>query len=137
MEHGDFYELFRRFWWLIFPVFGMMMGMMALWQKHARASRAIDIIKSYADQGKDPPPELLAVLRDSQFGGPEKTEANWLPVFLFGSLAAGFALGAVMRMGGDHGVMPFLLVALVMGGMCLGSLFNVLHQQRRERNRLP
>jgi len=25
----------------------------------------------------------------------------------------------------------------VMGGMCLGSLFNVLHQQRRERNRLP
>jgi hypothetical protein len=62
MEH-DFYNLFSRFWWLIFPLFWMVMGLAWGWSRHARANRMLDILKSYADQGKDPPPELMKSLQ--------------------------------------------------------------------------
>ena len=62
MEH-DFYSLFSRFWWLIFPLFWMGAMVMAQWSRHNRANRALDILKSYADQGKDPPPELMKSLQ--------------------------------------------------------------------------
>jgi hypothetical protein len=62
MDH-DFYWLFSHFWWLIFPLFWMVAMMARLWSRHSRANRALDIVKSYADQGKDPPPELLKTLQ--------------------------------------------------------------------------
>jgi hypothetical protein len=62
MDH-DFYWMFSRFWWLIFPLFWMMCALAWGWSRHARANRALDILKSYADQGKDPPPELLKNLQ--------------------------------------------------------------------------
>ena len=58
MDH-DSYWLFSRFWWLIFPLFWMVTALAWGWSRHSRANRALDIIKSYADQGKEPPPELL------------------------------------------------------------------------------
>jgi hypothetical protein len=67
MDH-DFYTLFSRFWWLIFPLFWMGAMVMAHWSRHARANRALDIVKSYADQGKDPPPELLKSLQGGMDG---------------------------------------------------------------------
>ncbi len=58
MDH-DGYSLFTHYWWLIFPLFWMVIAMARGWSRHSRANRALDIIKSYADQGKDPPPDLL------------------------------------------------------------------------------
>ena len=68
MDH-DFYWLFSRFWWLIFPLFWMVMALAWAWSRHSRANRALDIIKTYADQGKDPPPELVKGLQDGMAGG--------------------------------------------------------------------
>ena len=59
MDH-DFYWLFSRFWWLIFPLFWMGVMVMAHWSRHNRANRALDIVKSYADQGKDNQPPVVA-----------------------------------------------------------------------------
>jgi hypothetical protein len=135
MEHGDFYELFRRFWWLIFPLCGMAMGLLHMNQRHDRNNRILDMIRVYAEQGKEPPPELLKLLNDQ--GEQMGHSGPWMPVFLFGALAAGFALGAVMRMGQDHSALPFLFIAIVMAGLCLGSLFHVLRNDKRERKQLP
>ena len=44
---------------------------------------------------------------------------------------------AVMRMGQDHSALPFLFIAIVMAGLCLGSLFHVLRNDKRERKQLP
>jgi hypothetical protein len=133
MDH-DFFWLFNRYWWLIFPIFGMAMGVMAMWQRHARANRTIDLIKSYADQGKEPPPELLAALRDPDFLGRRKPNPSWVGVFLFAALTAGMLMFALMTGdGAPRHMAPFLFAALVMGGICLGQLVNVLTQQR-DRN---
>jgi hypothetical protein len=49
-------QLFAAYWWLIFPIFGMMMGLIGMFQSDRRATRTMDLIKAYVDQGKDPPP---------------------------------------------------------------------------------
>ena len=67
MDH-DFYWGFSHFWWLIFPLFWMVIVLAWGWSRHSRANRALDIIKSYADQGKDPPPELMKSLQGGTDG---------------------------------------------------------------------
>ena len=77
------------------------------WSRHARANRALDIIKSYADQGKDPPPELLKGLQ-GEHG--RRLRPRWLALFarthgciaafLFTALAIAFGFltsGALRR----------------------------------------
>jgi hypothetical protein len=68
MDH-DFTWMFSRFWWLIFPLFWMGWALVWGWSRHSRANRALDIIKSYADQGKDPPPDLVKNLQGGMDGG--------------------------------------------------------------------
>ena len=67
MDH-DFYWGFPHFWWLIFPLFWMIFALAWGWSRHSRANRALDIIKTYADQGKEPPPELLKNLQGGTDG---------------------------------------------------------------------
>jgi hypothetical protein len=95
MEH-DFYNLFSAFWWLIFPLFGMGIALAYLWSRHARANRVLDILKSYADQGKDPPPDLMKSLaqdpvwhgRDGWRHSPERRLHR---AFVFAALALAFS----------------------------------------------
>lgn len=68
MDH-DSYWMFSHFWWLIFPFGWMIMALAWGWSRHSRANRALDILKTYADQGKDPPPELLKGLQGDWDGG--------------------------------------------------------------------
>src|SRR5258708_24416592 len=96
MDH-DFYWGFSHFWWLIFPLFWMVAVMARLWSRHTRANRALDIIKSYADQGKEPPPELLKNLQGGTdgycgWGGGwrHSTERRLHRAFVFTALAIAF-----------------------------------------------
>lgn len=134
-DHGDFYDLFRQFWWVIFPIFGMITALFHMNLRHDQYNKALDMIKSYVDQGKEPPPELLAMLRDPNFGALNRRQPNWIPVFLFTFLAAGFAFYAFdnSHPGFPHAA-PFLIVALVMAAMAAGSLANVLTAMRRNEN---
>jgi len=97
MDH-DFYWLFSRFWWLIFPLFWMGWAVVWGWSRHSRANRALDIIKSYADQGKDPPPALVKNLQGGMEGscGPYgwrySPERRLQRAFLFTALAIGFGV---------------------------------------------
>jgi hypothetical protein len=97
MDH-DFYWLFPRLWWLIFPLFWMVMALVWGWQRHSRANRALDIIKSYADQGKDPPPELMKNLQNGPdgycgwSGGRYSPERRLHRAFLFTALAIAFGV---------------------------------------------
>ena len=129
---NDWFRLFTSFWWLIFPLSWMVMGMMAIWSRHMRANRLVDLIKHYADQGKEPPPELLATLQKSYerpgqgWQGRNYGDAGnwgmgvrsygyrgpwgWVSVFLFAGLAAGFVFMA-WNIQGDLG-----LAAIAHGG---------------------
>jgi len=138
MEH-DFYSLFSRFWWLIFPLFWMGAMVMAQWSRHNRANRALDIIKSYADQGKDPPPELLKSLqggRDDDCGWGRRRDGSWRyapqrllqRTFLFTAFAIVFGIMAFNHFDGNerHGfgyLLPFAIFAALALSNGLSLLF--------------
>jgi hypothetical protein len=118
-------ELFERFWWLLFPVMGMIYGLIIQLQKGRSQARALDVLKTYAEQGKDPPPEVLKALSQTDLpagaeayaGGP--ATSAWWTFFVFLALTAGFGFG-YSQIGGS-GQWAFALVAIVMGVLALGS----------------
>jgi hypothetical protein len=142
MEH-DFFTLFSRFWWIIFPLFWMAYAMVRLWLRHSRANRTLDILKSYAEQGKEPPAEVLTALKDRhdldahRHSGPEH---GWRHFYLFAGLAVAFGVVAFVpnEMSEGH-ELAFVFVAIIMVGLALGGLVSALMKPRsdvRQRDRL-
>jgi len=141
MNH-DFYWLFSSFWWLLFPLGWAIGQLLKSWMRHKRAQAALEVIQSYASQGKEPPPELIAVLRQPE-QAEERAQARknyqhygWIPIFLFGALALGFAMMAVFPFEGLRGKsVALIFVAIIMTGLCLGNL--VAMQARKNQDRIP
>lgn len=52
-------ELFRDFWWLIFPLSGMVFGAFQRWLAYRARRDALDLIRSYAAAGHEPPTALV------------------------------------------------------------------------------
>jgi hypothetical protein len=123
MTIGDF---LHDFWWLIFPVFGMFMAVQGANSHERRTRDAITLLKSYADQGKEPPPELLQSIsksldaNDYGDGGESKNGTAW-SFFIFLALAAGFGAGWYLNQG-EGFEWVFLSVCVAMAVLSLGSL---------------
>lgn len=60
--------LFAHYWWLIFPLFGMGMGLYGMYMGHKARQDRIGLIRHYLEQGKEPPPALFEGLN-----GPDDT----------------------------------------------------------------
>jgi len=125
----SFAQFFAAYWWLMFPVFGMLMAFIGMFQTERRSNQTIDLIKSYVDQGKDPPPELLKLVaqqsdwdRDmtGMVGANSRGGKAWTFV-VFLALAAGFGTGYYF-MRAEEWAFAFLIVAVTMGVMALGAL---------------
>jgi hypothetical protein len=56
-------ELFRSYWWLVFPLSWMMVGAFRSWLAYRARRDAVDLLKSYAESGREPPAALVARLR--------------------------------------------------------------------------
>ncbi len=123
-------ELFRDFWWLIFPIFGMAMAFRGNASTERSQQRVLDLIRSYTDRGKEPPPELLAMAQRGldeavdAAGGPGKNDHAWTFV-IFAALAAGFGVGWYVSRGEDY-AFAFLIITVTMGVLALGSLVILL-----------
>ncbi|HVV28043.1 MAG TPA: hypothetical protein VHC40_08765 [Rhizomicrobium sp.] len=137
MTH-DWYDILRHFWWLIFPLFWMVAAVARHWTYHLRANRVLDLVKSYADQGKEPPPELLKALQGPfRHDGSEWREHRhshrhgWRGVFLFTALALAFAVMAWQADAGIHDhATGLVFVAIIMAGLAAGNLVAALAQRR-------
>lgn len=118
-----FAQLFASFWWLMFPIGGMMMGVIAMITHYNHRNEMLKILKSYVDQGKDPPASLLEAMRsdeDRAYGwrvryrygryyGPWNV---WRKVIIWSALAAGFTYaGHYTELGEANGVFTALGVA--------------------------
>jgi len=129
-----FEELFRGYWWLMFPIFGMVLAVWGMMQTDARTRNVLKLIKSYTDQGKDPPPELIKLATEDESHGPSLTAPNrqnssaWTFV-VFAALAAGFGVGWYM-LRGDGAAFAFATVAVAMGVMAVGALFILLFSRK-------
>ncbi|MCR6643985.1 MAG: hypothetical protein NVV62_05405 [Terricaulis sp.] len=123
-----FAEFFYSFWWLIFPIFGMAMAFQGAGQSEKRQRRTLDLIRSYVEQGKEPPPELLKLAQKSDDdwgmggvgGGGGQNSSAWTFV-VFAALAAGFGTGYWFVRAEDF-AFAFLIVAVTMGVLALGAL---------------
>ena len=136
MDH-DFFTLFSRFWWLIFPLFWMVAMVASVWSRHARANRTLDIIKTYADQGKDPPPDLVKGLQGGMDGGWGCDRRSWRYTYegrlhrtmMFAALAIVFAVlnfwhGGFDWDGHHHG--GFLVLLLVFAALAFSNGLSLL-----------
>jgi hypothetical protein len=133
----NFEELFRDFWWLLFPIFGMSMGLVGMLQAESRSRHVMRLIKSYLDQGKEPPPELLKLasqpndydMNMSGVASPgQRGNSAWNFVVFF-ALAAGFSVGYWFVQGEPY-AFAFLIVAVTMGVLALGALIILLTSRR-------
>lgn len=126
-----FAEFFASYWWLMFPIFGMFMAVQGMGQSEKRQRRTLDVIRSYVEQGKEPPPELLKLAQKgdddwdmgmgmSTGGGDGKNARAWTFV-TFAALTAGFGTGYWFVRGEDF-AFAFLIVAVTMGVLALGAL---------------
>ncbi len=124
-------ELFRDYWWLIFPIFGMFMAVRGMSHSEHKTRDVIALIRTYTDQGKEPPPELLHLaakgLRDedddASSSTPQSRRRGWVwTFFIFAGLAAGFATGYAFASPTEDWAWVFLAVAVAMAVMALGAL---------------
>lgn len=125
-----FAEFFAAYWWLMFPIFGMVMAFQGMNQDEKRTRRTLDLIRSYVEQGKEPPAELMKLAQkerddwDMGMGGSSGSSGSnsraWTFV-IFAALAAGFATGYWFVRGEDF-AFAFLIVAVTMGVLALGAL---------------
>ena len=121
-------DLFRDYWWLMFPIFGMVMAVSGSFTSERRTRNVIDLIKSYTDQGKEPPPELLKLAakdwdEDGVTVSPRtRSQDNGWAFFTFAALAVGFGVAYYFIRQTEDWAWIFLAVSAGMGVMALGGL---------------
>ena len=58
-----FADVFRHTWWMIFPLGYLVWGVAKAVMRDEQHRRTLSLIKAYADQGKEAPAELYALLK--------------------------------------------------------------------------
>ncbi|MEH6664157.1 MAG: hypothetical protein V7678_04850 [Brevundimonas sp.] len=135
-------DLFRSYWWLLFPLAWFIGSGWTSWLNYRRQRAALDIVRRYADSGREVPPELMKVLdkpidAEAEMWGNVSYEPGptnyWSLFALFAVLAGGFGAAAYMPQvfGIDMDVrFPFTVVALVMGAVTAWALISALTSRR-------
>jgi len=137
MEHGDLYGVLTHFWWLIFPVVWMVAVFARIAVRHQESKRILDMIKTFTDQGKEPPAALMEMFRapgwrGSRYVEPYYTHRLWRRTFLFGFLAVAFFVAASWRDGDGplelprHAHFGMIIPAVVMAALCASNLAALL-----------
>lgn len=128
-----FEDLFRQFWWLMFPISAFVFGAWRSWLSYQANRETLDLIKTYAAAGRDPPAELLSKLErrwpdenldDDRPRYRRRRERTWYQVVLYGLLSAGFGFSAATDLYGSGEA--FTIVAFVLGALCAATLVQVL-----------
>jgi hypothetical protein len=126
-------DFWAEHWWLIFPIGWFIFGGLGMWLNYRRGRDAMEIMKSYAAQGREPPAEILRAASgesdpDDWRGGRHWRRSyrcgplgEWRRVFIFGALATGFWFASA-RVGGGA-IEGFTVVAVIMSALAVGSLF--------------
>jgi hypothetical protein len=130
----SFEEFFRDFWWLMFPVFGMFIAVIGMFQAENRNRQVLTVIKSYIDQGKEPPAELLKMAQERSdyemdMGVPAQRNSGLWSFFVFLALTAGFGVGYWFIRAEDWSF-ALLIGAVTMGVLTIGALVIAIVQRR-------
>lgn len=137
-------DLFHSYWWLLFPIGWFIYSGWASWLNYRRQRETLEVVRRYADQGKEVPPELMKVLdrpidSETEFwngnswkgGSSDTASGHAYSLVLFTALAAGFGYAGWSDFYGAGDA--FVIVAIVMGALALASLAGVIFSLGRKR----
>ncbi|MBX7247500.1 MAG: hypothetical protein K1X35_00445 [Caulobacteraceae bacterium] len=122
-------DLFRSYWWLLFPLSWFIIGGWNSWLNYRRSRDAMDLMRQYAAQGKEPPPDLMRTLSypvDDDGWGRRRYRhygyrRSWpARVAMFSILAVGFYWAASENLYGAEDA--FKIVTFVMGAIAVATL---------------
>lgn len=139
MEH-----FFFSYWWLVFPIGFFLAAGFDRWLAYRKSQDRLQILRSYTDAGKDPPPELIKALARDEEQDDDDAYAPydrygryprryyrrywrhnspywaWRTTIITGAVAAGFWLASEYAdlPGIDW---PFRLVAIIMTCVAAGN----------------
>ncbi|MBI1233440.1 MAG: hypothetical protein GC208_02930 [Alphaproteobacteria bacterium] len=136
-------ELFVSYWWLLFPLAFFIAAGWSSFMRYQRTKAKIDLLKTYAAAGKEPPADLIASLeRDSDrddehdwTGGGESASSgsgggNAFLVILFSGLAGVFAYAGWSGL--ISGVREeFYFIAMILGVLALAFFASAIFRRRK------
>jgi hypothetical protein len=128
-------ELFREFFWIIFPVLGMGMGAFAIWNEFSRQKKALEVLKVYAEKGTEPPESVLAVLNKASTRDRRPRGSRWASAAFFGIFSAGFAGLAIwtyVNSGPSAFSTGWLIAAIALGALCASNVVAALTAPRQD-----
>ena len=139
--HSEFFQLFAAYWWLLFPLGWAISQLVRVWSRHRQADKAMEIIKSYTDQGKEPPAEIIKLLQPAErsYGvvvnqqrARERARGLMMASFIFVALCVAFAVLTASRL---HDPDPdthvgLLFVTVLMGGFAVAFFTAAMLQNR-------
>jgi len=136
-----FFDFAVSYWWLVFPLGWFIGSGWTSWMKYQRHKANLDLLKSYAASGKEPPANLVAALdrnsaaaeeEDGGAYGNKSAESGASPflVILFVGFAAIFAYaGKTGMLGlGEEGY----FIAMIMIVLALAFLGAALFPRRNK-----
>jgi hypothetical protein len=115
-------------WWLMFPLFGFIMMFWSMWMQAHRSRDWMRLMRTYAEQGKEPPASLATPPGDSwgnAWGGRYDSSRRTGPYFdgrraiVFAAIAAGCAFAYYRNPAANE---AFLLVAVIVGALAIGYM---------------
>lgn len=134
-------DIFSNYWWLLFPLGFFLAAGWSSYMRYKRTQAKIELLKTYAAAGKEPPADLLASIDADDDDGGEAAQGSGqrsggghaFLVVLFAGLGGVFAYaGYTGLIGGVGDEMYF--VAMIMGVLALAFFFNgVFSGRRRDR----
>lgn len=129
----DFYDLFQSYWWLLFPLAFFIAGGWDSYMKFQRHKANLELLKTYAASGNEPPEHLVKALEkttkgefdlsgDDGYDGSGKSGGGGSAflVLLFAGLAGIFAYAGYSGMM-DLGEEAYF-IAMIMGVLCVAFL---------------
>ena len=130
---SDFTNLFSSYWWLLFPLGFFIAAGWGSFMRYKSTQAKIDLLKTYAASGKEPPADLLASLdakdSDEESSGGGGGTTSFL-VILFAGLASVFGgAGYLGVFGGEP--QEFYFIAAILGVLALAFLVSGLFSKRR------
>ena len=102
MDQSTAVHLFTSYWWLVFPIGWMIAGVFGSLFHYRHKSDMLNLIKTYAEKGQEPPAALLDALKSDEaraydyegrhYGRRWRRRRHgwWWQVVVFASLSAGF-----------------------------------------------
>lgn len=138
----EFADLFRSYWWLLFPLAFFVAQGWSSFMRYKRTKAKIELLKTYAAAGKEPPADLVASIdkdtdRDDRHDwtsdagdSSESGGGNTFLVFLFAGLAGVFAYA------GYSGLIEnvheeFYFIAMILGVLALAFLASAIFRRRK------